>query len=161
MNIFNAMIKCLLAEASGKTRDEYETAALQHIASRGAEQDAIAAFMSTNKIQPNTSGKHAAKRSHASMPSNEKGKVGGDAEATRIRTLAYGLQHRMGVEIHPVDGRGFDAAVNEFSTFLTSGAPRRDQQTDEPKPLNPVSVVSAWKKYFGYIPKSSKWFGKV
>ena len=161
MNILEAIIQCLLVEGFddkviGKTTAEYTAALNKYMGDRNTELSSVDAFMQKHNVQPNTNMQRNKPRGGRHTRANNPTNFWGTDEAARDRSIAYGLQKRMGVEVQPVIGRGFDAAVNNFSQFLPSGAPRRDRD-DDPKPMDPYEIVAAWKRVFGYIPSDSKW----
>lgn len=146
--LLESIARYLIDEAY--SRDDYEKAAQEQQASRTQELDAIAAFMKKHKTKTNAA---------TSLPS--RGAPINRPAGGRVRSLAYGLQARLGIEFHPYEGPAFDSAVEDYSRFTNTGAVRRDPETDEPKPIPPEDIVAAWKEYFRYIPKASKWHGRL
>ena len=175
--LFEAMAKVLLAETDdtiiGQSRDEYEDAMLKSLDQQKAEQDAIAAFMQKNKLKTNDGGvlgtskrrgggrKPRIRGNNFSGGSTGPQSMGGDANSRRVRSLAYGLQGRLGVEVEKTTGRAFDAAVQDYSRFMKSGAPRVDRETGDFKPMDPLEIVYAYKQFYTKIPHDSQWASKV
>jgi hypothetical protein len=159
MNLFEAMINCLLNEGVGKTRDEYNASVEQAATSRDTEMDAIAAFMQKNQLSTNDGGL-AHRRKSASSGGRSMGTATPWNKGRRARSWAEGVMQRMGVEVHPVEGRAFDAAITDFADKHYSGRPRLDRE-DNFKPLDEYAIVAAFKEYFRYIPDGSRWTGKV
>lgn len=148
-------------EAEGKTREEYEDSARQQMTSRSSELSDIEAFMQRNQLKTNDGGTLGARGQRKTRrTSAREPMIAGGAAKKRARSIAYAVQHRMGVEVHPVEGSGFDQAIDEWAQFTVSGAPRRNRD-DEEIMLNPMDAVAAWKEYFRYIPEDSKWYGRV
>lgn len=159
--LFEAIVRVLLTETDdtiiGKSRDEYESAMQQSLARQKAEQDAIAAFM-----QKQAGGKpRSATGGSAQVFSKRQPTAGGTPEQKAIRSKAWAIQNRLGIEVGRATGPAFDSAINDYCRFTANGSPRVDRDTGEFKPLDPYAAAAAYKQFFRKVPHDSKWAGKV